>query len=75
MDAENAMPHGELDVATVQHRQQVVLGLHGGVGAAEFQDRVPFVNDRRPIDTFRHQFGLKDPGGVLELFRLLLLVD
>ena len=32
----DAVAHGELDVASVEHRQQVVLGLHCGVGAAEF---------------------------------------
>ena len=69
------MPHGEFDVATVQHRQQIVLGFHGGVGAAEFQDGVPFVDDRRTVHALCHQFRLKDPGGVLQLFRLLLLVD
>ena len=74
MDAD-AMPHGELDVPTIEHRQQIVLGLHCRVGAAEFEDRVPLVDDRRTVHALGHQFRLEDPGGVLQLLRLLLLVD
>ena len=74
MDAD-AMTHGELDVPTIEHRQQIVLGLHCRVGAAEFKDRVPLVDDRRTVHALGHQFRLEHPGGVLQLLRLLLLVD
>ena len=49
---------GELDMATIKHRQQIVLGLHRWVRATEFQDRVPFVDDRRTVHTLGHQFRL-----------------
>ena len=34
----DAMPHGELDMPTIKHRQQIVLGLHSRVRAADFED-------------------------------------
>ena len=74
MDAD-AMPYGELNVPTIKHRQQVVLGLHRRVGAAEFKDRVPLVDDRRTVDALGHQFRLENPGSILQFFRFLLLVD
>ncbi len=45
----DAMPHGELDVPAIEHRQQVVLGLHGRVRAGQFEDGVPLVDDRRTV--------------------------
>jgi hypothetical protein len=43
-------------------------------GSVPFEDRVPLVNDRRTVHALGHQFRLEDPGGVLQLLRLLLLV-
>ena len=71
----DAVTHGELDVPPIEHRQQIVLGLHCRVRAGEFEDRVPLVDDRRTVHPLGHQFRLEDPGGVLPLLRLLLLVD
>ena len=62
----NAMPHSELNMATINHRQHVVLCLGHFIRAGEFQDRVPLVNDRRTSDTLNHQFRLKEPSGVLQ---------
>ena len=69
------VPHSKLDVPPVDHRQQVVLPLHSGVRAGQFEDGVPLVDHRRPADALGHQFRLERPAGVFLLLRLLLLVD
>ena len=70
----NSMPHGELDMATIEHSQQVVLCLNRRVRSTEFQNRVPSMDDSGAIDALGHQFRLKKPGTIPRTLWFLLVV-
>ena len=56
------MPHGELDVATVEHRQHLVLLLVGLVGAGQVDATEPLLEDGRAVRSLDRHLALEHPG-------------
>ena len=56
------VPHGELDVPTIDHRQHVGLLLVGFVGAGQVDAAEPLVEDGGAVGGLDRQFALEHPG-------------
>ena len=58
----DVVPHGELDVATVEHRQHLVLLLVRLVGAWQVDAAMPLLKDGRAVRSFDRHLALEHPG-------------
>jgi hypothetical protein len=57
----DVVPHGELDVATVEHRQHLVLLLVGFVGAGKVDPLLPLLENGRAVRRLDGHLALEHP--------------